>query len=138
MRKINGRLVVNATKSVVLKITQADIAKGKLKSPAGCAAAVACKRQLHATEARVHVGRVYLRFNGKWHRYLTSGPLRSEIVAFDRGGTFEAGEYVLRKMGPSRKTGKRQGAEKWRTGGRGKKRGKYHIITNVRPIGVYA
>lgn len=135
---INGLKVVDAKKSIHLVITKGDVKKGKVKDPSGCAAAVACRRALKAHEARVHIGRTYLRFNGKWERYHTSPALRAEIVAFDRGGVFEPGIYTLQKMQPSKKSGKRQGAEKWRTGGRGKKRGRYHILTNIRPMGLTA
>lgn len=132
--RINGLPVVDAKRSIVLHITAQDIAKGKTKKPDSCAAALACKRQLGCTEVRVHVGRTYVRFNGKWHRYLTSQDLRTEIVAFDRGGKFEPGNYKLLKMQPSRKKDK-----KFRTKARtGRKRHKYHILTGVRPMGLTA
>lgn len=132
--KINGLPVVDAKRSITLHITEGDIRKGKVKKPNACAAALACKRQLHCTEARVHIGRTYVRFNGKWHRYLTSKDLRTEIVAFDRGGTFEPGNYALLKMQPSRKYDTGRGQKT----GKGKKRGRHHVLTDVRPMGLRA
>ena len=139
--KINGLKVVDATKSIVLHVNQRDIAKAKKKNQAECAAAVACLRQLHATEVRVHLGRTYVRFNGEWKRYITSPALRDELIAFDRGGTFLAGDYTLVKMQPSR-----QNERKYRLNlknNRVKKLRKRHsptrhIVANVRPIGIYA
>jgi hypothetical protein len=133
--KINGLPVKNAKKPVLLHILPKDIAASKSKKPDNCAAAVACKRQLGATEARVHVGRTFLRFNGHWDRYYTSKALRAEIVAFDRGGKFEPGEYML---SPVNKKRVKQTAYPKKTGKKVKKRAKYHVLTNIRPVGIYA
>lgn len=129
--KINGLPVVNAKKSIVLHIKKNDIERGKIKKPGACAAAIACERQLGCTEARVHVGRTYVRYNGKWERFLTSQALRAEIVAFDRGGKFEPGDYRLIKMQPSRLGDKTRDKRRVRTG---KRRSKYHTLSGVRPI----
>lgn len=130
--KIEGLPVKDAKKPVLLAITAGDVRKGKVKSPASCAAAVACKRQLGASEAHVHKSRTYLRFNGHWVRYMTPASLQAEIVAFDRGGKFEPGEHRLARMqhyrntnsGPRRKAGK-------------KKQG-YHVVKNIRPMALVA
>lgn len=133
---INGLPVVNAKKAIILKVNTADIKSAKTKDPSGCAAAVACRRQLGATEARVHLGRTYVRYNGRWERYITSSPLRDEVVAFDRGGRFEPGEYYLLRIQPSKAKGGKQGAVKYKK--RGNKRKSPHFISGVRPVGIYA
>jgi len=104
-QKIDGMPVVDAIKPVVLHIGQHDIPKSKAQNPAGCVAARACVRDLHAEEARVHLSRVFLRMPGqkKWMRFQTPGSLRSEIIAFDRGGRFIVGEYTLLPISPSDK-----------------------------------
>jgi hypothetical protein len=130
--KIEGLPVKDGSKSIMIVITTGDIKKSKIKSPSECAAAVACRRMLGATEARVHLGRTYLRYNNHWERYLTSKPLRSEVVAFDRGGTFMPGEYLLDKMQPSRKN---DPSRDKRNKPRGKKRAQYHLTLGVRPMG---
>src|SRR5262249_36742408 len=84
--KIAGKLVRNAKKPVTLIITSNDVKKGAAKDPGACAAALACMRQLGATEARVHVGRTYIKIEDEWMRYNTPVALQKEIVAFDRGG----------------------------------------------------
>jgi hypothetical protein len=131
--KINGTPVVDAPHNVKLTITAADIRKGDTKDPGACAAAQACMRQLHAKAARVHIGRTYLLIDKKWMRFQTPGDLRSEIVAFDRGGTFEPGEYHLAAMSPANKLGKRQGSNKPKKNRI--KRAKPHIITGIRAHG---
>lgn len=131
--KINNLNVVDAKKTITILVGKTDIRNAKVKDPANCAAALACKRQLHSTDVRVHVGRTYVRKGGKWVRYLTSRSLRSELVAFDRGGKFEPGEYTLYAMKPSSRTGKRQGSDKPKK--YRKKVRIYHTLTGVRPRG---
>lgn len=127
---IDGLPVYDATKSVSVEITGPDIRKGKPLRPDACAAAIACMRQFHVKEALIHRGRAYLKQKDHWLRYLVPGALRSEIIAVDRGGTFEPGEYRLLKIQPSRATdtsrdtGKRKGPQK--------KRPSYHHTENVR------
>ena len=132
--KINGLPVKDGRKTIELLVTSGDIKRSTVKDPTNCAAAVACRRDFGASEARVHIGRTYLRFNGHWERYTTSPRLRAEIVAFDRGGKFQPGTYQLKKMQPSRKKDKHRGGKE----GDGKKRRSYHVLTNVRPVGIYA
>jgi hypothetical protein len=98
--EINGKRVINAKTSVVITISKVDVERGDMKEPESCAAALACQRQLHAAETRIHIGRCYLLIDGVWKRYQTSPALRNEIIAFDRGGTFEPGEYTLKRINP--------------------------------------
>lgn len=115
IRTIDGRLIIDAKHSLPLTITKADIKNADTKDPANCAAALACRRQHHVAEVRIHLGRTYVRQNkGNWLRYETPENLRSEIIAFDRGGTFEPGEYVFRTMRPShlKARGNRHGSAK--------------------------
>src|SRR5262245_60716231 len=100
--KIDGLPVVDALRSVILHINKGDVAKGRKKSPSKCAAPLARIREFKVKEARVHLGRTYVRVNDKWIRYLTPHSLRSEMIAFDRGGSFDPGEHRLMKMQPSR------------------------------------
>lgn len=131
---IDGLPVKDAKKSVILAITAGDVKKGKVKDIGSCAAAVACKRQLGATEAHVHKTRTYLRYNGHWERYMTPQSLQAEIVAFDRGGKFEPGEHRLTKMAPSRPLGKKSGPRR----DKGKKRQGYRVVKNIRPSALVA
>ncbi len=130
--KINGKKVVNSTKPVVLEVTAIDIKTGDNKNPSQCAAAKACLRQLKVVSARVHVGRTYIELPDKWVRYLTPKSLRSEIMAFDRGGNFEPSTHVLGGINPSKATGKKQSHAKFSTPPKKKRKRPYHITTGIR------
>lgn len=135
LKAIDGLPILDAKKPLVLKINENDINKADRKEPADCAVARACRRDLHVKEVRVHLGRVYLRQNaGNWLRYMTPRALRSEIIAFDRGGAFAPGEFTLSAPSPAKKTGKAQGSKtnKTRRGGKGKSRRPPHVVTDVR------
>jgi hypothetical protein len=131
--RIDGLPVVDAKRPLTLKVTKADIAKAadSIQQPNSCAVARACHRELHCKEVRVHLSRVYVRTNDhNWVRYLTPKDMRGEIIAFDRGGSFEPGEFRLAKVPPTHALGTpRRGGTRTDTG---KKRRPYHLITNVR------
>ncbi len=132
---IGGIPVVDATKPITLKISANDIKKGANKNPGACAAALACLRQIKGIErARVHIGRTYILKGGKWQRYLTPLSLRSEIVAFDRGGKFQPGEYVIKPLAPSHRSMDHHKVQP-RPRGLPKKKRPYHITTDVRARG---
>lgn len=135
IKAIDGKPVVDAKRATTLKITANDIKSADTKEPDNCAVARACRRELHAKEVRVHLSRVYVRVNeGNWVRYLTPQPMRSEIIAFDRGGSFAPGEYQLGAITPTKALGKRRGGNKpppKRNSG-SKKRRKPHVVTDVR------
>ncbi len=129
---IDGLPVFDAGKSITVEILPEDIRKGRARSPGACAAALACKRYFKTKEAFVNVGRTYIRQKDHWLRYLTTGALRSEIVAVDRGGKFSPGEYTLLKPQPSRAQDTSRDK-----GGRSKpkvKRFPYHLTADVRRI----
>lgn len=133
--KINGWPVVDATHGIKLTISERDVSNGKTKNPGSCAAALACQRLFHTADSRVHIGRVYIKNEKKkcWVRYFTPRSLRTEIIAFDRGGAFEPGEYTLAKSNPAdrlgafRKTGPKTG--------KAKKRAHYHTTVGIRQHG---
>jgi len=136
--KINGTNVKDADGKVVVKITKADVRKGSLKSSKSCAAAQALCRQEHCEEARVHFSRAYIKRDGKWLRFGVPMALRNEIMAFDRGGKFEPGEYVLAPVQPT----VRLDANRKHSGVPDKRKGKhrskgirkraYHVVSGVR------
>jgi hypothetical protein len=88
--------VKDATKDLVLKITNRDIDTSKRKANDACAAAHALCRQGGFKEARVYKTTTYVKHaNGTWTRFTTPKDLYMEIMIFDRGGKMEAGEYKL-------------------------------------------
>lgn len=136
--KIGGLPVVDAKKPLEISIGELDIPRSKAKVPGACVAANACRRALGA-EARVHLSRVYIRLEGGkfWTRYATPSSLRSEIVAFDRGGRFQPGDYHLSTL-PATSTAAyhraRKDQRKRHDQGKktGQKRHKRHLTEGVR------
>ncbi len=100
--EIAGKKVVDAKRPTKIVITQKDAIHGDNRNPSGCAAALAAKRDIpECISARVHIGRVYVETKTRWIRYFTPESLRTEIVAFDRGGSFQPGTYELKAPAPS-------------------------------------
>ena len=101
---IGGKTVINAKRRVTLHISESDAKTGASKEPTACAAAKAAVRGIpNCVQAKIHIGRAYLldKTKDKWVRFKTSDALRSEIIAFDRGGNFEPGDYDLIPLSPS-------------------------------------
>lgn len=133
-RLIEGLPAVDAKSALTIKITKTDIGRANRKEPDQCVIARCCRKMLHVKEARVHLSRVYLRTDDSgWTRYMTSPALRDEIIAFDRGGEFEAGEYQLAPISKSSQTGKRHGSDKPSNPKKKQKPRKApHFVANVR------
>lgn len=131
--KLDKVPVVDAKRRLTIKITASDVKRGATNNPITCAAARACLRQTECTEARVHLGRVYLLIGGKYVRYITPPPLRTEIVAFDRGAKFASGLYTLIPPHPTARLGAAQGSNTGRNRTNKKKRAPYHVVSGVRP-----
>lgn len=131
VKEIDGLPVIDAKRDVTLHISKADVSKASIKAPNSCAIAQSCLNKKGVKEARIHLSRAYLRMNdNNWVRFIVPASARSEIVAFDRGGTFSPGNYVLSAPPPSARLGDTE--RKRNTGPRRTKRKKYHIITDVR------
>jgi hypothetical protein len=99
--KIAGVQVQDAKAPLTVEVTREDIKGASTKKPEACAVARAIVRETGAEAARVHLSRTYVKRNGSWRRYYTPNDVRSEVVAFDRGGKFEPGAYALMPMPPS-------------------------------------
>jgi len=134
--RIDGLPVRDIMKPISFIITEDDCRRGQSKTPSSCAAALAAKRLPRVSEARIHIGRVYLKVDKKyWLRGKTPNSLRTEIISFDRGGKFVPGEYVISPLPPSDMPGgKRQGTEDKtsRDKRRGKKKRKLHVLHSIR------
>lgn len=134
--KIAGVEVKDASHKIVLNITKEDVKAGSLKKANSCAAAKALCRQEGCEAAKVHMSRAYIKKGGKWLRFGVTPALRSEVLAFDRGGKFEPGEYTLVPLQPTVRLGahrKKPRVEKRK--GRhdlGKPRKAYHVVSGVR------
>jgi hypothetical protein len=136
LTSIDNLPVQDARKPMVLTITKADCKNGDPKHPNSCAVARSLQREFRAKEVRVHLARVYIKTSpDKWTRYIVPKSLRSEIIAFDRGGEFAPGEYYLSAARPSVQLGAKRKVPKRKTGThpqRARSNKKYHIVTDVR------
>lgn len=130
--KIEGLKVHDANKPLAFHITKRDCSTGNSKSPLSCAAAKALCRADTIDEARVHIARVYIKSRGKWMRYSTPPALRGEIIAFDRGGSFQPGDYKLSPVQPTVRFGVRKRKPNNLDGSRPQKRFKPHIVKGIR------
>lgn len=91
MKRIDGEPVANGMRRLRVEVTRSDIEKGQPMNPNACAIARACIRQVkNVVAAKVHKGRLYLKFEGqaRWQRWTVPEYATREIVAFDRGGRF--------------------------------------------------
>ena len=133
---IEGLPVINAKKPLKLHVTPLDIKAARKHSPGNCAVAKACMREWKAKEVRVHLSRIYVRQNEQnWTRYFTPYAMRSEIIAYDRGGEFLPSVYTVASPPPTKSTGKKQSQsvdKNDKTRHLRKKRKKYTVVVGVR------
>jgi hypothetical protein len=136
--RINGTPVKDAKQKIVLTITPQDVKSGAKKNSNSCAAANALCRQEGCEAAKVHMSRAYIKKGKTWYRFAVPAPLRNEVLAFDRGGTFEPGDYVLAPVQPSvrigapRKTPKGPDLRTGRHVSKNKMKRPYHVVSGVR------
>jgi hypothetical protein len=153
MRSINKVPVIDARRPASITIRPLDVKRGRGLNPGKCAAARACLRDMHAIQARVHVGRTYVELPVKlakqygaraknktrgpvWVRFRTPPALRTEIVTFDRAKQFDPGDYTLPPPQPSHRArgksyGGKQAKKRKRTGGY-KRPTPRHVLGGVR------
>ena len=132
--KIAGTPVKDATEKVVLHITKEDVRAGAKKNADSCAAAKALCREHQCEAAKVHMSRAYIKKGGKWLRFEVGPALRNEVLAFDRGGTFEPGEYILNPPRPVSRldADKRKRPGNHKAAGKRKIKRPYHVVSGVR------
>lgn len=130
--EIKGQKVYDANKPLKINISKRDVQLGGVKNPKTCAAARALCRQKDVTEAAVHLSRTYVKRAGKWERYVTPLALRSEIIAFDRGGEFDPGDYTLASPHPHIRLGSKRKPTRTGTHPQRGSRIKPHIVSGVR------
>ena len=107
---INGRQCIDATKSITLNITNNDCTLASRKDHANCVISRACMKST-GSDALVYVSRVYIKqdYQDVWVRYIVRNSLRTQVVAFDQGGDFSPGTYVLDAPPLTKKLGSRGG-----------------------------
>ena len=132
-QQIDGLPVIDAKKPLKIEVTRADCQLATRKNPGCCAVAKACGRELKIKGVRVHLSRLYLLAGKTWTRYLVHSSLRSEIIAFDRGGKFQPGTYTFQAPNPNKRLGSGSGGKvKNRGTGKTKAPRSYKSVQNVR------
>ena len=132
---LKGLPIRDARTSLILNIPRDDVRRAKPLNPTACAAALACQRQ-HGHAAIVMRSTLYINFGTDsapdWVRFQVPTSLQREIVALDRGGKAEPGEYHIRPFCPSARLGAKPFHRS--TGVRnGKKTTKFrHVTTKIR------
>jgi hypothetical protein len=135
--RINGTQVKDATKKIVLTITPQDVKSGAKKNANSCAAANALCRQEGCEAAKVHMSRAYIKKGKTWYRFAVPTALKNEVLAFDRGGAFEPGDYILAPVQPSVRIGapRTHGPKRKNHHSTGKapaRKRPYHVVSGVR------
>jgi hypothetical protein len=132
----DGTAVIDAKRPLRIRVIKEDLASARRKDPGNCAIAQAVKRCAGVEAVRVHTSRVYVRRHktAPWERYETPNSIRVELVAFDRGASFQEDEYVLPPPSKSHRIGMRETwkRRKKREAYTGKKRKTPHIFHGIR------
>jgi hypothetical protein len=97
--------VTDADGDLLINVTDRDFKGGRKKDHGDCALAVAAKRQEGATQVIVSSSMAYVIKGNHATRYKVPEAARKEIVSFDRGASFETGDYVLKAPPKSARLG---------------------------------
>jgi hypothetical protein len=97
----NGLPIVDAKRPIRVLVRPIDVKRGAKLEPQSCAFALALKRQTHCVEARVFRSVTYVTHKTRIVRYKTPEAAARELIAFDRGGSFEPAEYTFSPFGKS-------------------------------------
>lgn len=133
----NVTLVRDAKDPIDIEVTKSDSNAKAVKDHTACAMAVACKRKLHLDGVIISRSTAYLIKDRMATRYAVPDAVTREIVSFDRGASFEPGDYYLLPPKESQLLGARARRE---TGdrdhhegsGNGKKRHAPHVTLGIR------
>lgn len=88
--------VSDATKPVIIEVTQRDSENSEALNHTACAYAVACKRQMKADGVIIGTKTAYIISGKRAVRYRMPESVAREIVSFDRRAGFAVGTYQLR------------------------------------------
>lgn len=129
-----GLPIVDAKRPIDIDVIPTDVRKGNKGSATTCAYAVAIKRQTHCVEARVFRTVTYVTYKTRIVRYKTPEAAARELIAFDRGGSFQADVYRFRPFPKSLRLVSNGGSRKPTGPKKSKSRKKrvHHVTTMVR------
>lgn len=93
---LNGLPIVDATDPITFAVMPKDVKRATPRDHHNCAAAVACKRALKATDVLIGRWVSFLRFNEHYVRYKTPEALQRQMYVIDQNGDFHPGMYTLK------------------------------------------
>lgn len=97
--------VKDATKPLEVTVAKTDVDNSKVRNHKDCVFAHACKRMEDIDGAIIAIKSAYIIKGDTAIRYSIPDSLAREIVAFDRDGKFETGDYYVREPSPTLKLG---------------------------------
>lgn len=124
--------VVDAEEGIDIEVTKATTKLATVRNHKNCALAVQCKKTFNLDGAIVSRTRAFLVKGKTAVRYRLPESVTREIVSFDRNGGFEPGVYGLRPPDEGNRLGARPENRRRPNTGKGPKRGKPHVTTNIR------
>jgi hypothetical protein len=128
--------VRDADDDLMVEVTSKDEKASKRKDHGECAMAVAVKRQEKATSVIISSRTAYVIKGTEAVRYKVPEAVSKEVVSFDRGSSFESGDYKLKAFPKSGRLGSyhakdtREDNSRPRTGGAAKRF--IHHTANIR------
>ena len=125
--------VRDAARDLSVEVTRRDLNSAKVRNHGLCAMAVACQRTEEADGMIISVNTGYIIKGKVAIRYRVPQSVAREIVSFDRGAPFAAGEYELKKPYPYAALGsERQSSGGHARNGDGSKPRVYHQTVGIR------
>ena len=97
--------VTDADSDLMVNVTKNDEKSSRRKDHGDCAMAVAVKRQENATHVIISSSTAYVIKGKEAIRYKVPEAVSREVVSFDRGSSFEPGDYKLKAMPKSGRLG---------------------------------
>lgn len=107
----NVTKVTDADSDLLVNVTERDEKASKKKDHNECAMATAVKRQEKATSVIISASTAYVIRGTTATRYKVPEAVSKEVVSFDRGASFEAGDYKLKAVPKSGRLGSYRGRD---------------------------
>lgn len=124
--------VTDAKSDALVHVTKRDVDWASKKNHSHCALARACEAMVGVDAAIISRATAYLVYGKVAIRYRLPTATINEVVAFDRGGDFMPGEYLLKAPGKSAKLGAGRNRPSGRHSKNPTKRRRYAFTQGIR------
>jgi hypothetical protein len=105
------KTVTDADDDLLVNVTEKDYKTSVKKNHGECAMATAVKRQESAASVIISASIAYVIKGTHATRYKVPEAVSKEVVSFDRGASFEPGDYKLKAMPKSGRLGTYRGKD---------------------------